>query len=553
MRADAVGFASVGQWLLCGAQHRLAELLRLFVGRAHLDESDLRAAPAENPRLPAHGDLEPADEGGEDAVARGVPLGRVHGGEPADLDADDAGAAPLQAAVADKVEHARDVLDARGGVHALRGVAVGQGPDEERRAPIVAREAESAALADYVVALGVADAVFHLVMVLLSGGDVAELRQDARAVLGVHMVDPVGHVAVHLVVGETEVPHRVGCPARDPEVDVAHKEVPPVERHRDRVEDPLREELRVVVARALLARVGEAHRGLDAVLDLVAVHAAVGLGGHVRAGVSLAGADARAAEAEREGHGAVHRGGAGELGADRLEALLELVDAARGRDEHELVAAQAEELLARGERVLDEEGGLLYVRVAVLVPEAVVAGLEVVEVDESEGEVLARAPELVDADLERAAVAELGEGVGAGFKLEHPLVREYLVELGAEHRGGVVVGGEAPAGKRRAQAQKARAELLLVLWELGDVEPRVLWVFEQGVDEAQKALGSFTRGLCAHVARFFGTPRLREFIRHQRTDVAAVGRGGACIALIGRFSFRYGRAGVQFCSFNRTL
>lgn len=171
----------------------------------------------------------------------------------------------------------------------------------------------------------------------------------------------------------------------------------------------------------------------------------------------------RAAEAEREGHGAVRRGGAGELGADRLEALLELVDAARGRDEHELVAAQAEELLARDQRVLDEEGGLLYVRVAALVPEAVVAGLEVVEVDESEGEVLARAPELVDADLERASVAELGEGVGAGFKLEHPLVCEYLVELGAEHRGGVVVGGEAPAGKRRAQAQKARAELLLVL------------------------------------------------------------------------------------------
>jgi hypothetical protein len=126
---------------------------------------------------------------------------------------------------------------------------------------------------------------------------------------------------------------------------------------------------------------------------------------------------------------------------ERADALRELHRAERAgarQDDGELVAADAVAAVRRPLGRADRRGEALQALVAGLVALGVVRRLELVDVEEREGERLAGAPDALELArevlLERAVVAQPGERVGHGD------VRQAL-DL-----------GRAPAARRRPAA-----------------------------------------------------------------------------------------------------
>ena len=119
-----------------------------------------------------------------------------------------------------------------------------------------------------------------------------------------------------------------------------------------------------------------------------------------------------------------------------------------GQDDDELVAAQARHGVARRAAPAQPVGHLAQQHVAGLVAEAVVDGLEAVEVDEQHGQRLAAAlvagQRLAQAVLHQAAVGQAGEGVVVGR-----LVELFLLLLVLRDVAGDAVDAQLVAAPRR--------------------------------------------------------------------------------------------------------
>ena len=209
-------------------------------------------------------------------------------------------------------------------------------------------------------------------------------------------------------------------------------------------------QLRAHADRDLHLRVEEAQRVAPLRLDLV--HGDVGLLEQVHRGLQAA-AHQRGADAGRAVVGVpAQRIGHVEPAQDRLAHPPRLggrLLAAGGQlvqHDHELVAAQARHRVLAPHAGLQALGHLLQQQVAHFVPHGVVEGLEVVQVQEQQGAVLAAAhagrDELLHAVHEQAAVGQVGQRVVEGQALD--------LGAGTSQRGHVVVGDDQPALGRAA-------------------------------------------------------------------------------------------------------
>ena len=445
--------------------HEVVELPGVLLAQVLADEDELRAARAKRRHVPAGGRHDALGDRGEHLVSRLVAVRGVYLREAHDLDADDARGALQVPGPADGDDEAVDVAEPRGRVDVLDDAAVHDGAHEQRRLALLGVEPVAAALADDVLATGVERAVPHGVVVGLSGEQARYLVLAALAVVWVDAPEPDVAGMAHVGAGQIEVADGVARPQRLIVVDVAREEVAARRGHGERLEDALVD----VDARLVLG--GLALAGGDAMRELVAVHLLVGVRDHLVAVVAGLGVDVRAPVAERADHAPLLARLRDELLAALLEPLGKLVLGVRLGHVDELVAADAEELLAPLAAQLEHEARLQNVAVALLVAKVVVAALEVVDVDEGHRERLALLPQGLHGALVEPAVAHAGERVGVGAVLELGVAALDLADHAVEH-GDVLalaleLGGFVCLEEARAQGQELCEALAHVL-EAGD-------------------------------------------------------------------------------------
>ena len=243
-----------------------------------------------------------------------------------------------------------------------------------------------------------------------------ELAAHVVAVLGVNAGEPHIERVIGMLGGQVKIAHGINRPLRFAGIEVKDKRIARLGAHGDRLEHP-------VVAGRLIG--DRAHgcvvflRLLHTVHELVAIHFAVGVHGHLATRIASEWVDARAAKAKASDHGRfAARCCLDKVGARPLQALLEFGFICRGGYEYKFVSTDTEQQVigfhCLGECTADAQD----VAIALGVAKRIVAMLKAIDIDISAGEGGAFVPKQLGITVESSTVAKIGERIDIGAALK---------------------------------------------------------------------------------------------------------------------------------------